>query len=351
MSRPPAQPERPSVANAPCAAIRTILSTLHWPTRRPMLRTCTAWSHRVEPTDEDVRRVDRAIWPGGRSPRDGAVGARAVDHPLAAARRTAAARSHAPRCPALTEPSRIPPGRTGRHGGPPCSATSGRPVARPQAPGPVPHARGQPRRHLAAPAPGRRTARADLHQARPDHLERRGAVPARAGRRVQAVPRPGAGRAVRHVRTVVEDDLGCTLEDVFASFERTPLAAASIAQVHAATLRTGEEVVVKVQRPSVSTFVRKDLRVMAWLAPAPRRPHPGRRAGQPAGARRAVRRDDRRGARLPHGSGQHDRHRQPCCTTSARTATSCPARTRTLVTRRVLVMERLAGSTSTTSPA
>ncbi|MGD9999203.1 MAG: ABC1 kinase family protein [Ilumatobacteraceae bacterium] len=69
------------------------------------------------------------------------------------------------------------------------------------------------------------------------------------------------------VRTVVEADLGGRLEDLFSSFDRTPLAAASIAQVHAATLRTGEEVVVKVQRPSVSTFVRKDLRVMAWLAP------------------------------------------------------------------------------------
>ncbi|MGB8859736.1 MAG: AarF/UbiB family protein [Ilumatobacteraceae bacterium] len=69
------------------------------------------------------------------------------------------------------------------------------------------------------------------------------------------------------VRQVVEADLGARLEDIFASFERTPLAAASIAQVHAATLLTGEAVVVKVQRPSVAGLVRKDLRVMAWLAP------------------------------------------------------------------------------------
>ena len=69
------------------------------------------------------------------------------------------------------------------------------------------------------------------------------------------------------VRVVVEADLGARLEDVFSHFERTPLAAASIAQVHAATLRTGEEVVVKVQRPSVASLVRHDLRVMAWLAP------------------------------------------------------------------------------------
>ena len=69
------------------------------------------------------------------------------------------------------------------------------------------------------------------------------------------------------VRTVVEADLGCRLDDMFSWFDPTPLAAASIAQVHAATLRTGEQVVVKVQRPSVALFVRKDLRVMAWLAP------------------------------------------------------------------------------------
>ncbi|MBI2708997.1 MAG: AarF/ABC1/UbiB kinase family protein [Actinobacteria bacterium] len=69
------------------------------------------------------------------------------------------------------------------------------------------------------------------------------------------------------VRAVVEADLGRPLESVFASFERRPLAAASIAQVHAATLCDGTEVVVKVQRPTVARLVREDLRAMAWLAP------------------------------------------------------------------------------------
>jgi ubiquinone biosynthesis protein len=69
------------------------------------------------------------------------------------------------------------------------------------------------------------------------------------------------------VRTTVERDLGARLEDVFASFDETPLAAASIAQVHAAVLRTGEEVVVKVQRPQVASLVRRDLQAMAWIAP------------------------------------------------------------------------------------
>ncbi len=69
------------------------------------------------------------------------------------------------------------------------------------------------------------------------------------------------------VRVTVEQDLGARLEDVFEWFDEKALAAASIAQVHAARLRTGEDVVVKVQRPNVAGLVRKDLTVMAWIAP------------------------------------------------------------------------------------
>ncbi len=69
------------------------------------------------------------------------------------------------------------------------------------------------------------------------------------------------------VRRTVEEDLGRPLAEVFVSFDRHPLASASIAQVHTATLRTGERVVVKVQRKTVSSLVRLDLAVMSWLAP------------------------------------------------------------------------------------
>ena len=68
------------------------------------------------------------------------------------------------------------------------------------------------------------------------------------------------------VRRVIEDSLGRPIEEVFSHISETPIAAASIAQVHAATLVTGEEVVVKVQRPSVAKLVRKDLAVMSWIA-------------------------------------------------------------------------------------
>ena len=80
--------------------------------------------------------------------------------------------------------------------------------------------------------------------------------------RDQVPPEPFAA-----IRRVVEEDLGEPLETVFATFDEAPLAAASIAQVHAARLRTGEDVVVKVQRPRVATLMREDVRALAWLAP------------------------------------------------------------------------------------
>ena len=69
------------------------------------------------------------------------------------------------------------------------------------------------------------------------------------------------------VRQVVEADLGRPLEAVFSYFATEPIAAASIAQVHAARLCSGEEVVVKVQRPQVATLVATDIAAMSWLAP------------------------------------------------------------------------------------
>src|SRR5271155_568408 len=80
--------------------------------------------------------------------------------------------------------------------------------------------------------------------------------------RDQVPPEPFAA-----VRRTIEEDLGRTLGDVFTSFDPIPLASASIAQVHAATLRTGERVVVKVQRRSVASLVRLDIAAMSWIAP------------------------------------------------------------------------------------
>ncbi len=66
------------------------------------------------------------------------------------------------------------------------------------------------------------------------------------------------------IEQVLREELGGT--GMFAEIDRQPLAAASVAQVHAATLRTGERVVVKVLRPGVTSLVERDLDIIARLA-------------------------------------------------------------------------------------
>ncbi len=57
---------------------------------------------------------------------------------------------------------------------------------------------------------------------------------------------------------------GRNLDEIFASIDETPLASASIAQVHAAKLVSGEDVVIKVQKPGVETILYTDLNVLHW---------------------------------------------------------------------------------------
>ncbi len=68
------------------------------------------------------------------------------------------------------------------------------------------------------------------------------------------------------IRGVIEEELGMPVNDVFASFDDQPLAAASVAQVHRARLADGTDVAVKVQRPGILERVRRDLTVLADLA-------------------------------------------------------------------------------------
>jgi ubiquinone biosynthesis protein len=67
-------------------------------------------------------------------------------------------------------------------------------------------------------------------------------------------------------RAVIEQELGLTLEQLFLEFEETPVAAASIGQVHRAVLPNGKRVAVKVQRPAAPRQIEVDLELMYQLA-------------------------------------------------------------------------------------
>src|SRR5690606_27539388 len=75
--------------------------------------------------------------------------------------------------------------------------------------------------------------------------------------------------AFSDVERILQDDLGKPASELYAELDPKPLAAASIAQVHPATLRDGREVVVKVQRPGIAALAAADVAIMrffAWIA-------------------------------------------------------------------------------------
>ena len=77
----------------------------------------------------------------------------------------------------------------------------------------------------------------------------------------QVEPFPGP-----EAREVVESAYGKSIDEMFAAFETEPLASASVAQVHAATLHDGSDVVVKVLRPGITKRIRKDVDLLFALA-------------------------------------------------------------------------------------
>src|SRR5262249_19517160 len=68
------------------------------------------------------------------------------------------------------------------------------------------------------------------------------------------------------IEAVVQAELGVRISKGFRRFDPTPIAAASLGQVHRAVLRDGREVAVKVQRPGVRLRVADDLEVLAAVA-------------------------------------------------------------------------------------
>jgi ubiquinone biosynthesis protein len=68
------------------------------------------------------------------------------------------------------------------------------------------------------------------------------------------------------IRAQIDAEMETPLEELFADFEPVPLAAASLSQVHAATLPDGTPVVVKIQRPNIQTLIETDLEILFDLA-------------------------------------------------------------------------------------
>ncbi|MFI9382642.1 ABC1 kinase family protein [Kutzneria sp. NPDC052558] len=140
------------------------------------------------------------------------------------------------------------------------------------------------------------------------------------------------------VEAVLVAELGRPVAEVFAEFTREPLAAASIAQVHAATLKSGERVVVKVQRPGIGSVVERDLDIVARLAATL---HARTRWGRAIGVRELA-------------TGFADAMREEldfrvetanmlAVAAGSRTGVRYPVPQESLSGRRILVMERLDG--------
>jgi ubiquinone biosynthesis protein len=75
-----------------------------------------------------------------------------------------------------------------------------------------------------------------------------------------------AGFPYEQVREIVESEFGMPLDGVFLEFDPRPLAAASIGQVHRATLHDGASVAVKLQRPGISDHIMADLELLEDIA-------------------------------------------------------------------------------------
>lgn len=96
------------------------------------------------------------------------------------------------------------------------------------------------------------------------------------------------------VKSQLRAELGGSIDDLFGSFESTPIAAASIAQVHRARLASGEDVVVKIRRPQVVDVVETDIDVLMGLALLAEKHLPGSDIYDPVGLVREFSRTIRR---------------------------------------------------------
>lgn len=70
----------------------------------------------------------------------------------------------------------------------------------------------------------------------------------------------------KEAKKIIEEELGSSVEDLFSEFDETPIAAASIAQVHMAKTAQGRKIAVKVLRPGIAKAFSRDLEAFQWMA-------------------------------------------------------------------------------------
>ena len=92
------------------------------------------------------------------------------------------------------------------------------------------------------------------------------------------------------IKAQIHRELGYPTEELFEDFEHTPLATASIAQVHRGTLKSGEKIVCKVRRPGIEAIIETDLDIMMGLAYLVEKHLPGGDLYNPVGLVREFRR-------------------------------------------------------------
>ncbi len=92
-----------------------------------------------------------------------------------------------------------------------------------------------------------------------------------------------SGVPFEEIEAILTAHFGAPLDEIFEHFEKTPMAAASIAQVHRARLKNGEAVVVKVQRPGIEKIIFEDLEILKSLAELAARYIPEIRPFNPVG--------------------------------------------------------------------
>ncbi|MFW6144827.1 MAG: ABC1 kinase family protein, partial [Candidatus Natronoplasma sp.] len=87
-------------------------------------------------------------------------------------------------------------------------------------------------------------------------------VPPHFAKELQKLHDQAAPFSPDKAKEIIEEELGRDIEDIFDEFYNEPLASASIGQVHEGTLKNGDEVVIKVQRPDIEEKVQADLEMI-----------------------------------------------------------------------------------------